>query len=46
MNLKKIINELNPLFQGVQANNSKNSVIFLLEAMNNELVKIHNKKKI
>ena len=42
---KKTISELNPLFQGVQANDSKDLVIFLLEAMNNELVKIHNKKK-
>ena len=42
---KKTISELNPLFQGVQANDSKDLVIFLLEAMNNELVKINNKKK-
>ena len=41
---KKTISELNPLFQGIQANDSKDLVIFLLEAMNNELVKIHNKK--
>ena len=42
---KKTISELNPLFQGIQANDSKDLVIFLLEAMNNELVKIHNKKQ-
>lgn len=42
---KKTISELNPLFQGVQANDSKDLVIFLLEVMNNELVKIHNKKE-
>ena len=43
-NFKKAISELNPLFQGVQANDSKDLIIFLLEIMNNELVKIHNKK--
>ena len=43
--LKKIISDFNPLFQGVQANDSKDLVIFLLEAINNELVKIHNKKR-
>ena len=41
---KKIISELNPLFQGVQANDSKDLIIFLLEVMNNELVSINNKK--
>ena len=43
-NFKKTISELNPLFQGVQANDSKDLIIFLLEIMNNELVNIHNKK--
>jgi ubiquitin carboxyl-terminal hydrolase 4/11/15 len=43
-NFKKTISELNPLFQGVQANDSKDLIIFLLETMNNELVSIHNKK--
>ena len=43
-NFKNTISELNPLFQGVQANDSKDLIIFLLEIMNNELVKIHNKK--
>ena len=43
-NFKKAISELNPLFQGVQANDSKDLIIFLLEIMNNELAKIHNKK--
>ena len=38
-NFKRIISELNPLFQGVQANDSKDLIIFLLEIMNNELVK-------
>ena len=41
---KKSISELNPLFQGVQANDSKDLIIFLLEEWNNELIKIHNKK--
>ena len=40
-NFKKIISELNPLFRGVQANDSKDLIIFLLEIMNNELTKIH-----
>ena len=43
-NFKKTISELNPLFQGVQANDSKDLIIFLLEIMNNELVSIHIKK--
>ena len=38
---KKTISELNPLFQGVKANDSKDLIIFLLELMNNELVKIY-----
>ena len=42
---KNKISELNPLFQGVQANDSKDLVIFLLEEINDELVNIHNKKK-
>ena len=41
---KITIGELNPLFQGVQANDSKDLIIFLLENLNNELVKLHNKK--
>ena len=43
-NFKIIISELNPLFQGVQANDSKDLIIFLLEEINKELVEIHNKK--
>ena len=43
-NFKYIISEYNPLFKGVQANDSKDLIIFLLEIINNELVKIHNKK--
>ena len=41
---KETIGELNSLFQGVQANDSKDLIIFLLETFNNELVKLHNKK--
>ena len=44
-NFKNMISDLNPLFQGIQANDSKDLIIFLLEVMNNELVKIHNKKE-
>jgi len=41
---KKAIIELNPLFRGDQTNDSKDLIKFLLEEMNNELVKIYNKK--
>ena len=41
---KKIISEYNPLFQGVKANDSKDLIIFLLEILNSELIKIHNIK--
>ena len=41
---KKIISDFNPLFQGVQANDSKDLIIFLLEVFNSELVKIYRKK--
>ena len=43
INFKKIISEYNPLFEGVQANDSKDLIIFLLEILNDELVKNHNK---
>ena len=42
---KDEIGEYNPLFKGVQANDSKDLIIFLLEILNNELVKMHNKKR-
>ena len=35
---------MNPLFQGVQANDSKDLIIFLLKVLNSELTKLHNKK--
>ena len=41
---KNTIGDMNPLFQGVQANDSKDLIIFLLEVMNSELSKLHNKK--
>ena len=40
---KTTIGELNSLFQGVQANDSKDLIIFLLETLNSELVNLHNK---
>ena len=42
---KQTISDLNPLFQGVKANDPKNLIIFLLENFNSELVKIYKKKK-
>ena len=44
MDFKKTISEFNPLFQGIQANDSKDLIIFLLEILNKELVKIYNRK--
>ena len=34
---KQVISDMNPLFQGVQANDSKDLIIFLMENMHNEL---------
>ena len=42
INLKKLLVEKNPLFQGVQANDSKDLINFLLEEMNNELKNFKN----
>ena len=36
-NFKNIISEMNPLFAGIQANDSKDLVLFILETMHNEL---------
>jgi ubiquitin C-terminal hydrolase len=44
MDFKKTISEFNPLFQGIQANDSKDLIIFLLEILNKELVKIYNRR--
>ena len=41
---KDIISDYNPLFEGVKANDSKDLIIFLLEILNNELVKVYNKR--
>ena len=40
---KQIISRKNPLFQGIQANDSKDLINFLLEEMNNELINLSNK---
>ena len=42
---KNTIGKMNPLFEGVQANDSKDLIIFLLEVLNSELSKLHNKLK-
>ena len=34
---KKIISEMNPLFQGIAANDSKDLILFILETIHNEL---------
>jgi len=36
-NFKNIISKMNPLFAGIQANDSKDLVLFMLETMHNEL---------
>ena len=36
-NFKNIISEMNPLFAGIQANDSKDLVLFLMETIHNEL---------
>ena len=41
-NFKALISKMNPLFAGVQANDSKDLVLFLLETMHNELNKVKN----
>ena len=38
-NFKNLISRLNPLFQGIQANDSKDLIIFLYETLHNELNK-------
>ena len=43
---KNIISKKNPLFKGIQANDSKDLIIFLLENMDAELTKRNNKSKI
>ena len=41
-NFKNIISRKNPLFQGIQANDSKDLINFLLEEMHNELKNLEN----
>ena len=36
-NFKKLISQLNPLFQGIQANDSKDLILFIYETLHNEL---------
>ena len=36
-NFKNLISELNPLFEGIQANDSKDLIIFIYETIHNEL---------
>ena len=42
---KDLISDMNPLFKGVQANDSKDLIIFLLETMDKELTLRNNNKK-
>ena len=42
---KDLISEMNPLFKGVQANDSKDLILFLLETMDKELTLRNNNKK-
>ena len=41
-NFKEIISTMNPLFKGIQANDSKELIVFLLENLHNELNKAKN----
>ena len=45
-NLKEIICKMNPSFKGVQANDSKDLITFLLENMHNELNQVKNVEQI
>ena len=38
-NFKDVISEMNPLFDGIQANDSKDLVLFLMETLHNEMNK-------
>jgi len=42
---KELISEMNPIFKGVQANDSKDLILFLLETMDKELTLRNNKNK-
>ena len=41
-NFKNLISEMNPLFAGIQANDSKDLILFLMETLHNELNKENN----
>ena len=40
---KDVISEMNPLFKGIQANDSKDLILFILETVHNELNEINQK---
>ena len=40
-NFKKLISEMNPLFRGIQANDPKDLILFMLETMHSELKTIN-----
>ena len=42
-NFKNVLSEMNPLFKGVQANDSKDLILFLLETMDKELTLRNNR---
>ena len=42
---KELISDMNPIFKGVQANDSKDLILFLLETMDKELTLRNNKTK-
>ena len=43
VNFKNVLSEMNPLFKGVQANDSKDLILFLLETMDKELTLRNNR---
>ena len=43
INFKNVLSEMNPLFKGVQANDSKDLILFLLETMDKELTLRNNR---
>jgi len=45
-NFKNIISIMNPLFAGIQANDSKDLVLFMLETIHNELNEPNNNNQI
>ena len=45
LKFKNLISEMNPIFKGVQANDSKDLILFLLETMDKELTLRNNKTR-